>query len=73
MKPYDRIMIGQTICVVAGVYDDGSIEVVHTPAKPSNDDAFWNSENWEFSPGASGYADKYARLSPFVSALKRGH
>jgi hypothetical protein len=71
VKAGDWITIGKTPCVVCGVYDTGEIEVVHHPEKPSNDDAFWDGDHWEFKPGSSGYADKYQRLSQFVSQLKR--
>jgi hypothetical protein len=71
VKPFDWIMVGKTPCVVAVVDKmGGDIEVVHNPSKPANDDAYWTGTAWEFRPGASGYADKYPRLSPFVSALK---
>jgi len=72
VKPFDWIVIGKTPCVVCNIHESGDIEVVHNPGKPSNDDAFWDGERWDFRPGASGYADKYPRLSAFVSELKRG-
>jgi hypothetical protein len=76
IRPGDWIIIGRADCVVSRVYPpgdpSGDCEVVHNPAKPSNDDAFWDGEKWQFKPGASGYADKYERLNSFVRTLKRG-
>jgi len=77
IRPGDWIIIGRADCVVSRVYPpgdpSGDCEVVHNPAKPSNDDAFWDGEKWQFKPGASGYAGKYERLNSFVRTLKRGH
>jgi hypothetical protein len=76
IRPGDWIIIGRADCVVSRVYPPGDptgdCEVVHNPAKPSNDDAFWDGNKWQFKPGASGYADKYERLNSFVRTLKRG-
>lgn len=72
VQPFDWIVIGQTPCVVCNIRPNGDIEVVHNPDKPSNDGAFWDDGKWNFSLGASGYADKYSRLRSFVAQLKQG-
>jgi hypothetical protein len=72
VKTFDWIVIGKTPCVVANLLEGGDIEVVHNREKPSNDNAYWTGSEWDFRPGASGYADKYPRLAAFVSELKRG-
>jgi len=78
VKPGDWISIRSTDCVVAIVRDadDGQVvcEVVFNQDKPTNLDARWNGETWEFveSGDYGGYADKYPRLNEYVRILKNG-
>ena len=78
IKPGDWIRIGNTDCVVANVREHshalGDCEVVFNPSKPTNHDVVWTGGEWKFveSGNYGGYADKYPRLSEFVSILKRG-
>lgn len=76
--PGDWIDVGQQSCVVSKVYGKDSpssiCEVVFNPDKPTNHDVDWNGEKWFFPNRGDygGYADKYPRLSTYVSILKRG-
>jgi hypothetical protein len=78
IKPGDWITIGGTNCVVSivrGAGDPmGDCEVVFNPQKPTNHDAVWTGENWDFAKQGDfgGYADKYPRLQPYVEQLKGG-
>jgi hypothetical protein len=78
VNPGDWIAVGQTPAVVSAVREPGSFsgdcEVVFNPQKPTNHDVVWTGEKWEFAERGDygGYADKYPRLSEYVSILKRG-
>ena len=78
IKPGDWIRIGKTDCVVTGVFEEPGdpmrdCEVVFNPQEPTNRDAQWNGDDWEFvGTEIGGRADHYKRLSEFVSLLKRG-
>ena len=53
----------------------GECEVVCNPDKPANRNVKWSGGVWRFVMGNEdfgGYADKSARLKPFVEQLKRG-
>ena len=70
--------LNRILAVVSRVYDLGDshrdCEVVFDKDKPANCDCVWNGEHWEFvqSASAGGYADKYMRLSEYVSVLRAG-
>jgi len=74
INPGEWISVGSTSCVVANIRDNGDCEVVFNSSKPTNREAQWNGDTWEFvEPGDyGGYADKYHRLSLYVQILKRG-
>lgn len=54
----------------------GDIEVVYLDDRDRaiNEDVIWKEDHWEFkySGPCGGYADKYSRLSDYVSKLRRG-
>ena len=78
IKSGDWIRIGSVDCVVSLVRPPGDsfgdCEVVFNAQKPTNDEARWANDHWEFvSNGATGgLADRYPRLADFVWKLKRG-
>ena len=82
IKPRDWIWIGSNQgkrAVVSQVYSEprlDRIEVVYLDERDRAicEDVVWEEANWEFqhSGVVGGYADKYSRLSEFVSILRRG-
>lgn len=78
INPGDWITVGGVSCVVANVFALGAplgdCEVVFNSSKPTNRNASWDGEKWEFAESGDygGYADKYSRLSTYVQQLKAG-
>lgn len=78
IKEGDWIKVGSCNCVVSMVRDldhpFGDCEVVLNPKKPANVDVKWNGDAWVFinQNDFGGYAEKYPRLSRFVSILRDG-
>lgn len=78
IKEGDWIRVGSIDCVVSRVWPStilGDCEVVLNPSKPTNLDAKWTGEHWEFVQGGDygGDADKHDRLRPYLRILKSGH
>jgi len=77
IQPDDWIRLGNRDAVVCNVYENrpGFIEVVYLDRERAiNEDAHWIDDHWEFvhQGSSGGYADKYDRLSRFVSILRAG-
>ncbi len=78
ISPGDWIRIGEIDCVVSRVWPAGNAlgdcEVVFNPDKPTNHNAYWTGDQWDFvkSGDFGDHADKYARLRAFVEILKAG-
>jgi hypothetical protein len=76
VKPNDWISVGKISAVVCAVNSTGDVEVVYLDDRDRaiNEDAIWNNSEWHFKHEGpnGGYADKYDRLSSYVSTLRRG-
>jgi len=84
ISPGDWIWVGEdgeVRAVVCKVYDSisvagGNIEVVFLDNRNRaiNLDVKWTGNNWEFvfQGDYGGYADRYARLEPYVRILRSG-
>ena len=78
ISPGDWIVVDGIDCVVSKIYSPdyqlGICEIVCNPRKPANRDVIWDQDKWAFfNPNDfGGYAERYPRLAPFVSKLKRG-
>jgi len=78
IRPGEWITIGKRDCVVSQIYDSsysfGDIEVVFDKDKPTNHDAIWEGEKWNFAPSSDfgGYAERNPKLEEYVRILKKG-
>ena len=79
MSPEQWITVGKKKAVVSRVYEDGHAdgEVVYLDGRNRavHADVTWTGTGWEFlkQDGASRYAEKEARLRPFVHILHADH
>ena len=77
-KPGDWITVGNIDAVICTSYPDNPdrLEIVYLDERDRaiNDNILFSNDKWDFEiQGASGgYADRYDRLSEFVSVLRRG-
>ena len=77
-SPRDWVTIepAGTPAVVSSIRADGRIEVVYLDGRDRaiNEDLVWRGGSWRFAHEGvdGGYADKSARLQPYVEVLRRG-